>query len=185
MRKQYDDFVQLKEKDMGKAISDMTYEYINPETNAPTRVPASHYEKILGQVREQYMADITSKQFLNIMFTQLNALKKEDEKYFYQALLCMDMNLKPNDLRIDEQISLAMTYDCIGRFQKENKKNFHFLNEEITGAFREFKEDPEVQRDMIRYSKMYDEKQRAEESGFNIEDYFKSSNNNQNRDMER
>lgn len=185
MRKQYDDFVQLKEKDMSKYISDMTYEYINPETNAPTRVPASHYEKILGQVREQYMADITSKQFLNIMFTQLNALKKEDEKYFYQALLCMDMNLKPNDLRIDEQIALSMSYDYVGKMQREYKKNFHFLNEEITGAFREFKEDPEVQRDMIRYSKMYDEKQRAEESGFNIEDYFKSSNNNQNRDMER
>ena len=50
MRKQYDDFVQLKEKDMSKYISDMTYEYINPETNAPTRVPASHYEKILGKV---------------------------------------------------------------------------------------------------------------------------------------
>ena len=81
MRKQYDDFVQLKEKDMSKYISDMTYEYINPETNAPTRVPASHYEKILGKVREEYMADITSKQFLNIMYTQLNALKKEDEKY--------------------------------------------------------------------------------------------------------
>ena len=65
MRKQYDDFVQLKEKDMSKYISDMTYEYINPETNAPTRVPASHYEKILGKVREEYMADIISDEMLS------------------------------------------------------------------------------------------------------------------------
>ena len=182
MRNQYDDFVQLKEKDMSKYISDMTYEYINPETNAPTRVPASHYEKILGKVREEYMADITSKQFLNIMYTQLNALKKEDEKYFYQALLCMDMNLKPNDLRIDEQIAMAMTYDCIGRMQKENKKNFHFLSEEITGAFSEIKENPDIQREVIKTSQAYDNKLENETSGFNMEDYFKS---NHNRDIER
>ena len=31
MRKQYDDFTQLKLKDMSKCISDMTYKYINPE----------------------------------------------------------------------------------------------------------------------------------------------------------
>ena len=108
-----------------------------------------------------------------------------DRNHFYQALMCMDMNLKPNDLRIDEQIAISMTYDYIGKMQKENKKNFSFLNEEITGAFKEFKEDPEIQTEMIRYSKQYDEKQREEGSGFNIEDYFKSSNMNQNRDMER
>ena len=43
MRKQYDDFTQLKIKDMSKSISDMTYKYINPETQAPTRVPPVHY----------------------------------------------------------------------------------------------------------------------------------------------
>ena len=33
MRKQYDDFTQLKMKDMCKAMSDMTYRYINPDTD--------------------------------------------------------------------------------------------------------------------------------------------------------
>ena len=47
MRKQYDDFTQLKPKEMSKAISDMTYKYINPDTQEPTKVPFSHYEKIL------------------------------------------------------------------------------------------------------------------------------------------
>ena len=59
MRKQYDDFTQLKIKDMSKSISDMTYKYINPETQSPTKVPAAHYEKILDQVTEKYMSDIT------------------------------------------------------------------------------------------------------------------------------
>ena len=53
MRKQYDDFTQLKIKDMSKSISDMTYTYLNPETGEPTKVPAVHYEKILDQVTEK------------------------------------------------------------------------------------------------------------------------------------
>lgn len=109
MRKQYDDFTQLKLKDMSKSISDMTYKYINPETQVPTVVPAQHYEKILDQVTEKYMADITSRKFLIIMFEQLTALKKEDEKYFNQALLCMDLGLNPKDLRINEQIAIEYT----------------------------------------------------------------------------
>ena len=63
---------------MSKSISDMTYRYINPDTQEPTKVPAVHYEKILDQVTEKYMSDITSRQFLTIMYNQLNALKKED-----------------------------------------------------------------------------------------------------------
>ena len=124
MRKQYDDFTQLKLKDMSKTISDMTYKYINPETQTPTVVPAGHYEKILDQVQEQYMGEITSRQFLVIMYNQLNALKKEDEKYFNQALLCMDMGLNPKDLRINEQIAITYTNDYIDEKQKTEKKNF-------------------------------------------------------------
>lgn len=45
MRKQYDDFTQMKIKEMCKSISDMTYTYLDPETHLPTKVPASHYEK--------------------------------------------------------------------------------------------------------------------------------------------
>ena len=64
---------------MSKYISKMTYKYINPETQEPTKVPPAHYEKILDQITEKYMADITTRQFLVIMFNQLSALKKEDE----------------------------------------------------------------------------------------------------------
>ena len=65
---------------MSKSISDMTYKYINPETDKPTKVPPAHYEKILDQVTEKYMADITSRQFLTIMYNQLNGLKKEEQE---------------------------------------------------------------------------------------------------------
>lgn len=126
MRKQYDDFTQLKIKDMSKSISDMTYTYLNPETGEPTKVPAVHYEKILDQVTEKYMSDITSRQFLTIMYTQLSNLKKEDEKYFNQALLCMDLGLNPKDLRIDEQIAIEYTNDVINDKKVLKKRIFIF-----------------------------------------------------------
>ena len=160
MRKQYDDFTQLKLKDMSKTISDMTYKYINPDTQTLTVVPAGHYEKILDKVQEQYMVEITSRQFLVIMYNQLNALKKEDEKYFNQALLCMDMGLNPKDLRINEQIAIKYTNDYIDEKQKTEKKNFHMLSEDIVSNFEYAKSDPRLQSDVIRFSNSIENRDR-------------------------
>lgn len=152
MRKQYDDFTQLKVKDMSKSISDMTYKFINPETNTPTKVPPMHYEKILNQVTEKYMADVTSKQFLNIMYTQLVNLKKEDENYFNQALVCIDMGINPKDLRIDEQIAVKVIGEYIEDKKTVEKKNFHMLSDDIVNNFNEAKNDSELQSSIIRES---------------------------------
>ena len=157
MKKQYDDFTKLKLKDMSKSISDMTYKYINPETNEPTKVPAQHYEKILDQVQEQYMGEITSRKFLDIMYSQLTALKKEDEKYFNQALLCMDIGLNPKDLRIDEQIALSYTYDFIENKKKVEKKEFHLLSQDIVSAYEESKNDSKIQTAAVSYSNMIED----------------------------
>lgn len=162
MRKQYDDFTQLKLKDMSKTMSDMTYKYINPDTQKPTVVPAGHYEKILDQVQEQYMGEITSRQFLIIMYNQLNALKKEDEKYFNQALLCMDMGLNPKDLRINEQIAITYTNDFIEDKQRMEKKNFHMLSEDIVSNFEYAKNDSKLQSDIIRYSNNIENRKRSD-----------------------
>lgn len=145
MRKQYDDFTQMKLKDMCKNMSDMTYTYINPNTGEPTKVPPSHYEKILDEVKEKYIGEITSRQFLTIMYNQLNALKKEDEKYFRQALLCIDMGVNPKDLRVDEQIAISFTDDYIEDKQKQEKKNFHFMSQGIIDTYNESKENPIIQ----------------------------------------
>ena len=152
MRKQYDDFTQLKLKDMSKSISDMTYRYINPDTQEPTKVPAVHYEKILDQVTEKYMSDITSRQFLTIMYNQLSALKKEDEKYFNQALLCMDIGLNPKDLRINEQIAIEYIDSFINDKKNYEKKNFHFLSSDTIEAYDEAKSDTRLQTMVVRDS---------------------------------
>ena len=156
MRKQYDDLIQMKQKDLCKSISDMTFTYINPETNQPTRVPPSHYEKILDQVAEKHVGELTSRQFLNIMYNQLNALKKEDEKYFYQALLCIDMGINPKDLRMDEQIAVTLTYDYLENKQKAEKKNFHLLSEDIVENYYESKNNPIIQIENIKENSMDD-----------------------------
>lgn len=152
MRKQYDDFTQLKLKDMSKSISDMTYKYINPETDKPTKVPPVHYEKILDQVTEKYMADITSRQFLTIMYNQLNGLKKEDEKYFQQALLCIDLGLNPKDLRIDEQIALEYTNEFLNERKQVLKKDNHILDQSIIDFYNDTKENPDIQSHAVKES---------------------------------
>ena len=152
MRKQYDDFTQLKLKDMSKSISDMTYKYINPETDKPTKVPPAHYEKILDQVTEKYMADITSRQFLTIMYNQLNGLKKEDEKYFQQALLCIDLGLNPKDLRIDEQIALEYTNEFLSERKQVLKKDNHILDQSIIDFYNDTKENPDIQSHAVKES---------------------------------
>lgn len=152
MRRQYDDFAQLKLKDMSKSISDMTYKYINPETDKPTKVPPVHYEKILDQVTEKYMADITSRQFLTIMYNQLNGLKKEDEKYFQQALLCIDLGLNPKDLRIDEQIALEYTNEFLNERKQVLKKDNHILDQSIIDFYNDTKENPDIQSHAVKES---------------------------------
>lgn len=152
MRRQYDDFTQLKLKDMSKSISDMTYKYINPETDKPTKVPPTHYEKILDQVTEKYMADITSRQFLTIMYNQLNSLKKEDEKYFQQALLCIDLGLNPKDLRIDEQIALEYTNEFLNERKQVLKRDNHILDQSIIDFYNDTKDNPNIQSHAVKES---------------------------------
>ena len=159
MKKQYDDFTKLKLKDMSKTMSDMTYKYINPDTLEPTRVPAQHYEKILEQVQENYLGEVTKIQFLNIMYNQLQALKKEDEKYFTQALLCIDMGINPKDMRLDEQIALSYTYNYVDDRKNYEKKDFHLLDGEIVETYNTSKTDPEIQGQAIQFSNMIDDKE--------------------------
>ena len=128
MRTVYDEVLQMKPKELSKTMEDMTFKFMNPETNQPTRVPASHYEKELSHEIERAIVQTTNRQFLTIMYNQLNALKKEDPKYFFQALICMDNNLNPKDLRMPEQIAMNHTYDYIEEKQISKRSKFKSEN---------------------------------------------------------
>ena len=101
-------------------------------------------------------------------FTQLSNLKKEDEKYFNQALLCMDLGLNPKDLRIDEQITIEYTNDFIEDKKSIEKKNFHFLDNDIIEAFDEAKNNPALQAQVVRESNKFEDR---ENSMFREKDY--------------
>ena len=182
MRNIYDDFIQQKPKEMSKTMSDMAFKYINPETHQPTKIPATHFEKELGQAVERTIAQATNRQFLTIMFNQLNALKKEDEKYFYQALICIDNNLNPKDLRIPEQIALNHTYEYLEQKQKTEKKEFHFLDEEISNEYDRAMYDPAIQKDAVELSNFIEAMESRELDIIKEQDLNNASNNINNQD---
>lgn len=156
MNKNYDDFTKMKPKEMSKTISDMTYNYINPETNLPTIVPASHYEKILNKVREEVISEETKRIFLTTIYTQLKSLKDEEPKYFQQALLCLDLGLNPKDLRNNELIGLLLTSDSIDQSRQEKKKNFHLIDKEYVETYEKFKDDRELHAEIIGGDSAYE-----------------------------
>lgn len=152
MRKFYDDFIQQKPKEMSKTLEDIVFKYTNPETHQPTKVPASHFEKEFGQEVERAISQSVNRQFLSIMYGQLNALKKDNEQLFYQALICIDNNLNPKDLRLSEQIAINHTYDYIQEKQKVEKKEFHFFNQEISNEYHRAITDPNIQAEAMEIS---------------------------------
>lgn len=162
MRKFYDEFIQSKPKEMAKLMEDMTFKFINPKTQQPTKVPAAHYEKELGQEIERTISQAVSLKFLSIMFEQLNLFKKENEDLFYKALICMDNGLNPKDLRISEQIALNHAYDILQNKQLEEKRKFRFFNTEITEEYRKGLTDPDIQAAAMEISNLLENQESRE-----------------------
>lgn len=137
MKKQFDEFQKMKIKETCKAIHDMTYTYVNPETKKPTDVPAKHYEAILNQTVEETIEERVQLEILNTIYKQILNLKTEYQKDFFRSLVCIEMNLKPNDLSIIEKIALDRTYENILGLMEKEKKKFHFLKENILQSYEE------------------------------------------------
>ena len=162
MRKFYDDFIQQKPKEMSKTLEYIVFKYTNPETHQPTKVPASHFEKEFGQEVERAISQSVNRQFLSIMYGQLNALKKDNEQLFYQALICIDNNINPKDLRLSEQIAINHTYDYIQEKQKVEKKEFHFFNKEISNEYHRAITDPNIQAEAMEISNFLENQESIE-----------------------
>lgn len=183
MRTVYDEVLQMKPKELSRTMEDMTFKFMNPETNQPTRVPASHYEKELSHEIERAIVQTTNRQFLTIMYNQLNALKKEDPKYFFQALICMDNNLNPKDLRMPEQIAMNHTYDYIEEKQIQERKQFRFFNQDITNEYQRAISDPSIQAEYMELSN-YLENQESRELNRIKEEDLSNETVKDNNDLE-
>ena len=67
-------------------------------------------------------------------------------------MLCIDLGINPKDLRINEQIALEVTNGYIEDKKENEKRNFHFLSDDIVESFDSSKNDPSLQAQIIRDS---------------------------------
>ena len=156
MKKQFDDFQKMKIKECCKAIEDMTYSYINPDTKLPTKVPAKHYETILNKTVEEFLEDSIRIEMLNNVYKQLVFLQQEYGKDFIRSLICLDMNIKPTELSTAENIALNGLYSHIMEQKEKQKKKFHLLDNEFIDKYNELLQDSELHA-MIINSQFNDE----------------------------
>lgn len=150
MKTQFDDFQKMNLKKTCKAIEEMTYTYVNPETHQPTQVPAKHYEKILGQSVEQFLDETIKIAMLNNVYNQLIFLEKEYGKDLKKALLCYDMGIKPEAMSLIQSIALDETYLYMEECHEKEKKNFHLLNSKFVEKFKEVENDKELHVQILR-----------------------------------
>ena len=122
----------------------MTYSYINPDTKQPTVVPSKHYKDILDQPVEVLVNDQVKKQFLNIMFKQMKALKEEEPILFNETLLLMDLNKTPDTLDLNEEAALKITATELVESEKSKKKEFHLVDHEYLNSYETTKNDSEL-----------------------------------------
>ena len=134
----------MKIKEVCENISRMTYAYINPDTKQSTVVPSKHYKDILDQPVEVLVNDQVKKQFLNIMFKQMKALKDEEPILFNETLLLMDLNKTPDSLELNEEAALKITATELVENEKTQKKKFHLVDNEYLNAYENTRNDSEL-----------------------------------------
>lgn len=104
MKKYYDEFGKLPLAKMAQSISDMTYSY------QETKVPTAHYKKLLDKSFEEVIETSVSINLVDTYFKTLKTLYDENSKWFMQALLCLDMKIRPSNIKANEYQALELTY---------------------------------------------------------------------------
>ncbi|MCK8605689.1 hypothetical protein LNP18_06175 [Leuconostoc citreum] len=129
-RQYYDDFSKLPLAKMAQAITDMTFNYND------TKVPTSHYKKLLGKGFEELVEANVSVSLVATIFNTLQALQKESPKLFYQALLCLDTGVKPNSITASQYQAMEFTWS---QFELNKRKNM--LDKEFVQMFNQVEEN--------------------------------------------
>ncbi|MGK0607097.1 hypothetical protein [Enterococcus gilvus] len=137
MQKYYDDFSRLSMEKM----ADMTYAY------QETQVPKKHYKDLLSKTMEEVIAGSVKVNLIDTYYKTLEQLLKQNPKWLFQALLCIDTKIKPSTMSTSEYQALELTW---ANYQ-ENKKGrmvdarwldcFESIKE--NGARYQFKKDTE------------------------------------------
>lgn len=126
----YDDFSKLALGAMAKKISDITFMY------RETKVPAKHYKDQLSTNIQEVMESTTNVRLVEVIFSTLDNLKKESPRLFFQAMVLLDLGIKPNLLSTQQYQALSLTAD----FYEQNDKS-KLLDRDILGWFNDIMEN--------------------------------------------
>ncbi|MEY8661405.1 hypothetical protein AALT52_00645 [Ligilactobacillus faecis] len=114
VKKYYDEFGKLPLAKMAQSISDMTYSY------RETKVPTAHYKKLLDKSFEEVIESNISINLVDTYFKTLKTLHDENPKWFMQALLCLDVRVRPSSIKANEYQALELTY---AKFLEDSAKH--------------------------------------------------------------
>lgn len=122
----YDDFTKLPLTKMAQAISDITYSY------KETQVPKEHYKKALSAGYEEIVSANVSVKLVETIYNMLDGLQKESPRLFYQALVLLDMAIKPINMSAQQYQALSLVSDDF-----EQNKKAHMLNAQTYENFND------------------------------------------------
>jgi len=126
----YDDFSKLPLDKMAQEMENITYLY------KETKVPKKHYKEALSKGYEEMVEASVSVNLVNTIYTTLSALQKESPKLFYEALLSLDMGVKPSNITPAQYQAMEHTYS-----QYEQAKPKHMLDSCFTDIFTDVLEN--------------------------------------------
>lgn len=127
----YDEFSRLTEAKMSQAMEDMTYAYNE------TRVPKSHYKKLLSKPIEELIESNVSINLIDVYYKTIKQLREENPKWFFEAIVCLEKGVKPSTIKPNEYQALELTWSkYVG-----DKQHNTFLSDDIVIDFEMLKKD--------------------------------------------
>jgi len=124
--RKYDLVTKQTSDTLAQTMSDITYTY------KETKVPKSHYKKVLDEVVEVEVSMQLNMSLLNVYVEMFKKINEESSEIFIKALLCLEkkISLGKKGIRPYELQALDETYRVY-----ESSKAKSFISETLVGVF--------------------------------------------------
>lgn len=119
----YQEFSKLTVDKMAKEMEDMTFAY------KETRVPKKHYKKLLGKTVEEMLEASVELNLVDTYYRTIEQLLKQNPKWLFQALLCLDNGVKPSVISNAEYQALELTWAKFRETKKAKMVDKRWLEE--------------------------------------------------------
>ncbi|MBO0423413.1 hypothetical protein [Enterococcus plantarum] len=126
----YDEFSKLTKPKMAQAMEDLTYLYNE------TKVPKKHYEEHLSRSIEELMEASVQMNLVNTYFSMLKDLQSQNPKWFFQALLCLDLKINPASIKPSQHQALELTWE-----EFSSNKKAKIMDLELLANFQKYEKN--------------------------------------------